>query len=297
MTGIPPLLPAISVIAVSLRQNASGLERLLERIGQQSFPEAHREVIIPDRRDSPPGDYVTAPVFATVEVATSRAKGGLIVFLDEDCRPATDFLAELHSLAERHPRIGVFGCDVGIQPDRPLPACPDQWQRHAGINRVRRPIWANELSSTQAIPTAPGLAVRRDVLARAFQEASNNRLCENSISNPFARFNLLATRMVHAAIRLGLGVGVFPSPRLDRVADDRLLSPANLLQLVEQTRLAHVCLELADGQPSVVFQKSKGRRLADWIDRLALSPWQRDLLSARDRGEARAVACHQTHEA
>jgi GT2 family glycosyltransferase len=115
--------PAYSVIVPTYRRPAS-LARCLDALGAQTIGRDRFEVIVVDDGSAEPPRDVVARAAVSIDVrlieqanagpATARnsgaraARGHYVVFTDDDCRPAPEWLGAIDATAARHP-----GCAIG----------------------------------------------------------------------------------------------------------------------------------------------------------------------------------------
>ncbi len=141
-----------------------------------------------------------------------KAKGELIVNLDDDVVLDPDYLEQVVKLAAKFPFIGAFGCQLRaefeVAPDRPT------HEYYAAERMVSEDIWSNDREHIPSTPFGAGSVVRREVA-----EAYTRRMQEDPRWGMLGRTSekLLSCEDIEIAMTacdLGLGKGVFKDLRL-----------------------------------------------------------------------------------
>jgi GT2 family glycosyltransferase len=111
------------------------LAQCLQSLAQQTCPRESYEVIVVDDESPKPLDHVCAPFEDRMQVRLLRqeragpgaarnrgaaaAQGQLLAFTDDDCRPATDWIAAVSRWSEAHPAAAIGGSVVNGLTDNP----------------------------------------------------------------------------------------------------------------------------------------------------------------------------------
>lgn len=134
----PSLTPFVSVI-IPVYNDAKRLQRCLDALAQQTYPQTQFEIIVVDNGSDPEqaiGGVVSGfenaiaasesfpSSFAARNCGLSLAKGEAIAFTDADCIPAADWLEQGVRILLQMPNCGLVAGRVEVffkQPDRHTP--------------------------------------------------------------------------------------------------------------------------------------------------------------------------------
>lgn len=162
------------------------LARCVAALRAQRLPEGGCELVVVDNASEPAilpsdmgaGDFpFPARIVRESELGLSaarrrganEARGGVVVFVDDDNFLAPDFLRATERFFEAHPRAGAVGGIVAPLGEKPLPEWFDAVAAHLAI----RNLGAEPKCLSQTgwgVPVGAGLALRKDALLQALSE-------------------------------------------------------------------------------------------------------------------------------
>lgn len=124
--------PAVTVI-IPTRERPSQLAGCLESLAAQEFPAADFEVVVVDDGSREPVTAAVEPFRKTLDLTLlrqphagpatarnlglARARGGIVAFTDDDCRPSRSWLSELFAAARSRPDALLGGTVVNALRD------------------------------------------------------------------------------------------------------------------------------------------------------------------------------------
>ena len=277
---------------------------MLVALQAQSLDRARWELLVVDNASSPSLDsmldvswhpsarVVTEP---TLGLTHARLRGiactasPLIVFVDDDNVLDPDYLSTALQIATDRPYLAAFGANISGEFETPPPSWYDGLLGWLAIIKTNRDIWGNSYKLEQ-LPVGAGLCIRRDAAAAYAADASENpnRLALDRCGDQLSSGG--DTDLVLTAIDLGYGVGVFRTLHLTHLIPAERLTQSYLLRIAEAMAFAQV-LRGRMGRGPTKSPSSWRRRALDFAKRPLLPRFQRQLLSARLRGEHKA---HQT---
>ena len=131
---------AISVIVCAHNPRRDYFRRVLEALRAQSMPTTEWELLLVDNASTEPlaswadvswheqGRHIREP---NLGLSWARicgiglAKGGLLVFVDDDNVLGSDYLAHARSIASEHPELGAWGGNVELEFEQ----LPEEWTK------------------------------------------------------------------------------------------------------------------------------------------------------------------------
>ena len=303
----------LSIIICTFNPRRAYLERTLAALHGQTLPSADWQLIVVDNNSSPSlASWLDLSGFPSARILTeskqgftpallhglAAATGDICVLLHDDNLLAPGYLAEIGRIAREWPRLGAWG--GGYEPEYETPPDPHlaPYLAYLAVNPVVHERWSNALYDYPATPCGAGMAVRTSVLRHwagvtALDERRRSLGRHTDKLTSCEDFDI-----AFAAIDLGFGTGVFPSLTI------RHLIPAGRVQLDYLRRLVE-----GHAYSTVLLHSFRGSltpprtglvaRLRHWRYLRSLSPVERGVREALDRGEARAhaVLSHPTSPA
>jgi glycosyltransferase involved in cell wall biosynthesis len=238
--------PQISVVVCTRNPRPDYWERVIGALWRQDWPGGRGELIVVDSASTitfglPAGrpEYVELvamreeqPGQARARVAgLRRARGGLVVFVDDDNELADDYLHQAWSIAEHRADLGVFGGSVKAELEGPEPGWWRRYRRGFAVEDVVEDQTGKARDWSLAFPFGAGLCVRSSV-ARAYIELCARfpqRLALGRFGDRLYSGDDLDLAI--CGIEGGLGVGRFTRLRLTHLISQRRLEVAYLVQL------------------------------------------------------------------
>jgi glycosyltransferase involved in cell wall biosynthesis len=192
----------------------------------------------------------------------TEGSGELLVFLDDDNVPASDFLEQADIISHQHPYLGAFGAG-NLEPEfevQPPPEIRSRAQR-LGLRSVSVARWSNNARDFESIPWGAGLCVNRQV-ANAYRQVAGSldtifpldRRGTNLFSGGDDVFSWVA-------VLLGYGFGIFPQLRVTHLIAAGRVDPGYFLRLIHESAfsasLRHYLLEGVQPQRSQWLQHAR----------------------------------------
>lgn len=163
----------------------------------------------------------------------AESKAELLVFVDDDNVLAPDYLAVTSSLAERHPRLGIWSGRIDLEFESP----PPEWTRKYWPFLVHRPIeqdaTSGEVRLEEPLPVGAGMCVRRAVAEAYVAEAKNSKLRINLGRCGGDLVSAEDTDLALLACARGWQRGVFASLRLRHLIPPERVTEDYLVRLTE----------------------------------------------------------------
>lgn len=255
------MLPDLSVVICTHNPRPEYFHRVLAALRAQTLDQTHWELLVVDnasansvasayRAEMP--DNARSVVEPELGLTPARrrgmreASGGVLIFVDDDNLLAPDYLATAADLAGRWPILGVWGGQQQPEWEVEPPAWARPYLGMLALRELEAPCWHNFSRDPAVLPTGAGLCIRRQVA-----EAYLNRLEDEPWRQWLDRrgdsllscgdFDLALT-----ALKIGLGMGLFPELRLTHLIPANRVSEDYLLRLREGISISMELLELFD---------------------------------------------------
>jgi glycosyltransferase involved in cell wall biosynthesis len=252
----------ISVILCTHNPREDYLRRTLDAVEKQTLPKDQWELLLIDNSSKEPlagkwdlswhsqGRHVLEEELGLTPArlrGIREARGGLLVFVDDDNILAPDYLERVLDIADRHPFLGAFGAGV-LKPEfetEPDPAFVP-YLGYLALRTIKMSVWSND-STDPIIPWGAGLVVRQQ-LAHAYQRVVNScrwrrsldRKGDSLVSAGDDEFSKVACGM-------GMGKGIFIELDVTHLISAKRLEKAYLLRLAEANAYSHVILNHLHG--------------------------------------------------
>lgn len=236
----------VSVVVCTHNPRPAVLAEVIDHLHAQSLDPARWELIVVDNASDPAvGDLaVRVPAACRIMVepepgltrarirGITEARGGLIVFVDDDNLLDRDYLKTAVGIAARLPRLGAFGGRISPR----LEVTPPEWLRpfrgHLAIVEFDADAVSERADRGAIVPCGAGLCVRREA-ALAYAElaaADPRRLGLDRTAD--AMTSCGDTDLVFTCLDQGWATGRFVALHLTHVI------PAERLTLEYHLRLA-----------------------------------------------------------
>jgi glycosyltransferase involved in cell wall biosynthesis len=231
----------ISVIVCTHNPRCDYLERLVEALKWQTLPEGSWELLVVDNasneRLADTWDlswHARARHIREVKLGLTHARlcgigesrGELVVFLDDDNVPASDFLEQASAIYAQYPNLGVFGAGL-LTPEFEFPL-PSEFRprlQMLAVRTVSSVRWSNNTTDFETIPWGAGLCVSRPVanLYRNFVGGLDPAVLNVLDRRGKALYDGGDDVFSSVAVSVGYGFGIFPQLRVTHlIASDRL---------------------------------------------------------------------------
>ena len=237
---------SITVIICSHNPRPAYLERVLDALKKQSIDYSRWELILVDNASDisialqwdlswhPNSRHVLEPAIGLTKARLRgivEAKAGLLVFLDDDNVPDTDYLEVVQWLFDRNPDIGVAGAGR-LEPifEEPPPDEITPYFRFLAIRTIEQNVFKMD-TSVSPNPWGAGLCVKAEVAKEYVKQVSVcpiriglGRKGDNLISGEDDEFSWIAQH-------LGMKHGIFRELRIQHLIERRRVK-ANYLERV-----------------------------------------------------------------
>lgn len=294
----------LSVIICTFNPRRPYLERTLAALRAQTLPAAQWELVLVDNNSSPAlASWVDLTGFPTTHLLTETAQGftpaliagvahatgELCVLVHDDNLLAPDYLADVARIAREWPHLGAWG--GGYEPEYETPPDPTlaPFITYLAVNPIARDRWSNALYDYPATPCGAGLAVRTDVLRRWVELVSTDERRRGLGRHTDKLTSCEDFDIAFTAVDLGYGTGVFTCLKIRHLIPQSRVQPDYLRRLVEGHGFSSVLLHSFRG-PVRAPARGLLARLRRWRYLRTLSPVEREVQAALERGETRAHA-------
>jgi GT2 family glycosyltransferase len=226
----------------------------------------------------------------------AEARGGWLVFVDDDNVLAPDYLEQVLAIAASHPNLAVFGSGQ-LRPEFEIPPPPVLTGALSmlALREVAAPCWSKNPQDAASVPCGAGLCVRRETagqFARLVDQLHVGVVLGRKGGELFSHEDDLFS---FAAAGAGREFGIFPELRITHLIGAGRLTEAYFLRLIYYHAFSQWILHylLAGGRP----------RRKSWLRPVQLIPHalRRGLFSARCHlrraaGEDRAARFIEEHQ-
>ena len=217
----------------------------------------------------------------------AEARGGLLVFVDDDNVLDPDFLNTALKVSVERPFLGSWSgqCRPGFEEQ------PAEWTRRYWGNLVIRQfdtdVWSNLPRLTDTMPCGAGLCVRRSV---GQHYLAVNQAGQRSIQLDRTGTSLLSggdNDLAACSCDIGLGCGLVSALKLTHLIPPVRLTEDYLARLAEGIAYSSILLDKERG----ITHPPRGAlgRIADFVRTLLLAGPHRRVLKAAYRGRDRAI--------
>jgi glycosyltransferase involved in cell wall biosynthesis len=167
----------------------------------------------------------------------------LVLFVDDDNVLAPDYLAEGLRIAEEWPRIGCWGGQLLARYEAVPPAWAGNYLKYLAVWPMEEPMWGNCLHSYDLVPPTAGCFMRAMVRAEFLKvvEKDPTHLDLGARGGDLLRGEDMD--MMLTAFDLGLGLGRFPSLRLEHIIPRERLTVEYMSRLVSGVACGQSLLE------------------------------------------------------
>jgi hypothetical protein len=270
----------------------------------QTLPAEHWELLLVDNASQttlstttdlswhPSGRVVAEPELGLTSArlcGITEARGEILVFVDDDNVLASDYLQRALSLAERHPKIAVWGCGSYTpewEQQPPIEFAP--YLAYLAVHVAPRDYWSRKAYDYAAMPAGAGLCVRIDV-ARHYATNVRNNPQRKLLGRTGAQLNGCEDfDLGLSAIDLGPATGVFRELSITHLMPASRAQENYLIRLVEGHAYSTVLLMALRGDQPGRPPSTFLARLREYRLRRALGIIDRRIHDARRRGEDRA---------
>ncbi len=259
----------MSVVICTYNPRKDILERTLKALAVQTLSPEHWELLIIDNNsDEPVAPWLKAPWHKSFRVIEEpqqgidlartcglrKARGELILFVDDDNVLDADYLATALRIGRDHPRLGVWGGVIELEFEVSPPSWIDMYRPLLAERRLGTDQWSNLTFDCDCTPVTAGLCLRREV-AQAFIQRMSNLPPELRLGRRGLQLtNCEDLDLAWTACKHGWGMGMFRDLRLVHLIPPQRLEKDYLLRLQEGTSYSFVIL------------------YALWGDKLRISP-------------------------
>ena len=207
----------------------------------------------------------------------------LVLFVDDDNIVAPDFLEEGLRISAEWPRIGAWGGQLIGRFEADPPPWTRNYLKYLAVYPLKTPMWGNCLHNYDLVPPTAGCFVRAAVRAEYLRivEKDPSHLVLGARGSD--RIGGEDMDLMLTALDLGLGLGRFPTLRLEHIIPPERLTVDYLARLVSGVCCGQSLIEFIrykrppaqrdsgwrnlDG----VFHYLRARRLPDPLRRLHLA--------------------------
>jgi glycosyltransferase involved in cell wall biosynthesis len=166
--------------------------------------------------------------------------GNLLVFIDDDNVPASDYLERVIVMPAQYPYLGVFGAGK-IEPEFEVPPPSDvaPMLSMLALRSVSSAIWSNNPKDFQCIPWGAGLVATRavaDHYLKLVKELRVNSLLDRRGQQLFCGGDDLFS---WASVGVMQGFGIFPELRLSHLISAGRLDRNYFVRLLHDHSFSH----------------------------------------------------------
>lgn len=255
-------LQRLSIIICTHNPREQYLKRVLSALEEQTLPVSEWELIVVDNASSSPladlFDLSWHPAARHVREeelgltparlrGIAKARGDVIVFVDDDNVLSKTYLAEAVSIGERYPFLGAWGGSIDLEFEVPPPEWVLQYRSHLAYRNFSSPRWSNIKSDLESQPYGAGMCLRREVCQRYAKNVSNDKF-RRSLDRKGT--NLLAggdIDLVLTASVFDYGWGNFPTLQLVHLIPTSRTKEQYLLRLREEVTFSSSIVAALNG--------------------------------------------------
>jgi glycosyltransferase involved in cell wall biosynthesis len=232
------------------------LQRTLDGLKAQGLPHAEWELILVDNAsDLPLAGRVDLSWHARARMVRENelgltmarlcgireARGGVIMFVDDDTILAPDYLKNAMDISAGWPMLGAWGGAINAEFECVPPPWLERYRNQLGHRPLSRDSWANDYRWSDAIPGGTGVCLRRSV-AEFFAQK-----CRDPHHRKLGRRGKDLTSgedvdMAYCAMDLGMGTGRFMALQLTHLVAAGKLTEDYVLRLQEAITVSSVLL-------------------------------------------------------
>lgn len=229
---------------------------------------------------------------ARLRALNTATEGGheLLLFVDDDNALAPDYLSEGLRLAREWPHLGCWGGQLLARYEVPPPEWFGNYEKYLAIFPLEKPMWTNRIASYDFIPPSAGTFIRRRVWSRYLQEVASQPLRLTLGPKGKDRIGGEDMDLMLCAIDEGLGLGRFPSLRLEHLIPKERITAQYVESLIASIFLGTDILEyIRYGRvPGPVHRTLTQKLQYRWQIARLTPPWK-GLYEAETRGKRRAL--------
>jgi len=303
----------ISVIICTHNPREDYMRRTLSALQAQTLPYERWELLLIDNASTEPlagkWDLSWHPRVRHIREADlgltparlrgiGESHGQLLIFVDDDCELAVDYLCQASAIGKKHSMLGAWGGQC-------LPvfeAVPPDWTKpywgHLTIRVFDQERWSNQCTDERSIPWGAGLCIRKEIADVYRQRVTNDpvlkQLDRRGHTGPIMGCGDLD--MALSACDEGLGIGIFPQLKLNHLIPTSRIREEYLLKVVEGHEYSSLLMNerrgrTVGGRPIPMYRRQLGRLKRRWT----MERRDRLFFEARLNGQQRALAeirCH-----
>jgi glycosyltransferase involved in cell wall biosynthesis len=286
----------ISVIICTHNPRMDYLPRVLEALREQTLPQEQWELLLIDNKSEeilegrvdlswhPHARVVREEQIGLTQArlrGIAEAKGGLLVFVDDDNVLENCYLENALSIASVWEKLGAWSGSV-IPEYEVLP--PEELKPYLWtlcIREVKEDLWGNS-ENFDSTPLGAGMCIRKEVAERY----ASHVLTDPVKAMLDRRGESLASSgdidMARTSLIMGLGTGVFAALRLTHIIPQNRLTQKYFIKMIEDSTAANYVFCLAKNQVS--RPQSTIDRLVEIYKYLRASKFEKMIVQSRRRG-------------
>jgi len=239
---------AVSVIICSHNPRENYLRRVLDALKAQTLPAKEWELLLVDNASETPvagrvdlswhpnARHIREEKLGLTQArlrGIAEAKGGLLVFVDDDNVLRADYLQVCLKISADCPWLGAWNGSCIPEYEVEPPAELRPWLYGLLIEKLKVSVWAKLPAGGPALPTGAGLAVRRTVAEHYQKQASSDPLRQALDRTGKMLGSGGDSDMALCGFDLGLGAGRFPELELTHLIPAQRLTMEYLEGLYE----------------------------------------------------------------
>jgi glycosyltransferase involved in cell wall biosynthesis len=287
----------LSIVVCTHNPNLKYLRKVLISLQMQSLSQNKWELIIIDNASSQPlsemldlnwhpNSYLIRENKIGLTHARlhgiTKARGEIIVFIDDDNLPDKNFLMEALAISKSYPFLGAWGGEIRPKFEIKPPTWLDPYLGLLAIRRVSTIKWSN-LYSYETAPVGAGLCVRKKIAAHYAKKTKQN-IEKTALDRAGSNFNSFGDYdLAFTACDLGYGIGQFPNLKISHIIPRSRMTIDYICKLREGiTYSEQKFMRLRAFPPSPKL--SLIRMLINQLKKTLLSRVHRQILEAHESG-------------
>lgn len=247
----------VSVIICTHNPRLKYLERALHALSEQKAPTEFWELIVVDNASREPianscdlswHPHARHVVESELGLASARQRGiaestgRLLIFVDDDNVLAPSYLQEALRIERDFPFLGTWGSgSIDLEFESKPASHLESLLPWLAFRDVKRPVWSNAISCTEATPIGAGLCVRRQI-AEAYRNFYRTSSIQISGRKGLSLGGHEDFEICYLACRAGLGMGMFPELKILHLIAPERTTDEHLIRLVEGVTLSKLLL-------------------------------------------------------
>ena len=217
-----------------------------------------------------------------------ESTGEILVFVDDDNVLDADYLEQVMTVSDNHPRIGAWGGQRRPVFEEQPPEWTKRHRSHLALSEFDHDSWSNQSHLSETMPNGAGLCVRKPVADYYRELHASGKRAFVMDRNGNSLVSGGDVDLASCACDVGLGVGLFASLKLKHLIPSERLAEDYLLRLTEGIGYSGVILDSFRASTATPTPQRWSSKAANFLRYLRMSAHEKRIYRAHKKGEARA---------